>query len=214
MDKNDQLLRMKALSDDVLRKIGRNVLLFQHIEGLLKFLNANHHVDGTLSDLVKRQEKRAKKIQRQMMGNLSEQYINGILSDGGTAPKGPKEATQLWASFTYTITGDNDFIEAQRTGRELMLRDRNELIHHFLPRWHPDSLEQMTEASTYLDQQYEKVLPMFEHLKSVAKSMQQAREMMAAWLASDEGERMLDGLATEQSTGGLTAGSGNTKGSP
>ena len=48
-------------------------------------------------------------------------------------------------------------------------------------------------------QRYEKVLPMFEHLKSVAKSMHQAQETVAAFLASNEGERMLE-LALLQSS--------------
>lgn len=64
-------------------------------------------------------------------------------------------------------------MESQRADLELMVRERNDLVHHLLPRWHPGSLEHMTVASAYLDQQREKVLPMFEHLKSVAKSMHQ-----------------------------------------
>lgn len=45
---------MKALSDGVLRKIGRNVLLFQQIEGLLKFLIINHRADGIGINFVER----------------------------------------------------------------------------------------------------------------------------------------------------------------
>ena len=61
MDKNDQVSHRKALSDDVLRKIGPNVLLFQAIERLLKLLIANHHADGTTIDFVERRAKRAEK---------------------------------------------------------------------------------------------------------------------------------------------------------
>ena len=192
MDKNDQVSHMKALSDDVLRKIGRNVLLFQQIERLLKFLVTNHRADGTAIDFVERRQRRAGKIQTQMMGKLIEQYADGILSDAGEPPKEPEEVTQAWVSYTFTTTGDSDFYEAQRADLELMVRERNDLIHHFLPRWHPDSLEHMTSASYYLDQQREKVLPMFEHLKSVAKAMQQTQKKMAAFLASDEADRQLE----------------------
>lgn len=187
MDKNDQVSRIKASSDDVLRKIGRNVLLFQMIERLLRLLVANHRADGTTTDFVERREKRAKKIQRRMMGNLIEQYIDGILSDAGQPTKKPEDLTQAWVSFTFTTTGDSDFYESRRADLELMGRERNDLIHHFLPRWHPDSLEHMTAASVYLDQQREKVLPMFEYLKSDAKSMLLAydefgRQLELVWL--------------------------------
>lgn len=190
---------MKELSDEVLRKIGRNVLLFQQIERLLKFVVTNHRADGTILDLVENHQKRAGEIQTQTMGKLIKQYGGGFLSDAGEAIKEPKDATQAWMSFIFSITGDNDFMESQRPDLELMVRERNDLVHHFLPRWHPNSLEHMTAASTYLDQQYEKVLPMFEHLKSVAKSMHQAQETVAAFLASNEGERMLE-LALLQSS--------------
>ena len=52
MDKNDQVSHMKTLSDDVLRKIGPNVLLFQATERLLKLLIANHRADGTTIDFL------------------------------------------------------------------------------------------------------------------------------------------------------------------
>lgn len=179
---------MKSLSDDVLRKIGRNVLAFQQIEGLLKSMVTNHRLDGTTTDFVERHQRRAKKIQTQMMGTLIKQYIDGILSDAGKSPKKPEGDTQVQISFTFRTAGDSDFSESQRTNLELMVSERNNLIHHFLPRWQPDSLEHMTEASSYLDQQYKKVVPMLEHLKSVTKSMQQS----AALLASDEFMRQFE----------------------
>ncbi|SEN73718.1 hypothetical protein SAMN05216404_106235 [Nitrosospira multiformis] len=182
---------MKELSDEVLRKIGRNVLLFQQIERLLKFVVTNHRADGTTIDFVERHQKRAGKIQARTMGELIKQY-GGEVSHAGELTKEQKEVTQAWMSYTFTIASNNDFMESQRSDLELMVRERNDLVHHFLPRWHPDSLEHMTAASAYLDQQYEKVLPMFEHLKSVAKSMQQAQETLAAFLASNEGERLLE----------------------
>ena len=42
MDKAEQILPNQSTCDEVLRKVGRNVLLFQQIESLLKFLVANH----------------------------------------------------------------------------------------------------------------------------------------------------------------------------
>ena len=91
MDKNDQVSHMKTLSDDVLRKIGRNVLLFQAIERLLKLLIANHRADGTTIDFVERREKRAEKIETQMMGKLIKQYGDAILSDAGEPRKETEE---------------------------------------------------------------------------------------------------------------------------
>ena len=51
-------------------RLVRSVLLFQAIERLLKLLIANHRADGTTIDFVERREKRAEKIETQMMGKL------------------------------------------------------------------------------------------------------------------------------------------------
>lgn len=42
MDETEQILPNQSTCDEVLRQVGRNVLLFQQIEALLKFLVANH----------------------------------------------------------------------------------------------------------------------------------------------------------------------------
>ena len=76
MNNDDQVLHKKSLSDEVLRKIGRNVLLFQQIQGLLKFLVANHRSDGTNTNFKERQQKRAEKIQKQMLGMLTVQICS------------------------------------------------------------------------------------------------------------------------------------------
>lgn len=43
-------------------------------------------------------------------------------------------------------------------GRSVTVSERNELIHHFLPRWQPDSLELMTSAESYLDQHEPRII--------------------------------------------------------
>lgn len=199
MGKDDQASHKKAMGDEVLRKIGRNVLLFQQIEGLLKFLVANHRADGTTTDFVERRQQRADEVQAKTMGMLVGQYTDGILSDAGESPTDHEEVTQPWMSFNVTINGDSDFYESQRANLKLMVDERNELIHHFLPRWQPDSLEHLTAATSYLDKQREKVVPMFDHLKSVTKSMQDAQQEMAAFLASDEGQRQFELLFLQHS---------------
>ena len=75
----------------MLRKIGRNLLLFQQIESLLKLLLANYRVQSTADGLTTDHERRRDRVQKQMMGLLVEQYIDDILSDAGEAPPEPTE---------------------------------------------------------------------------------------------------------------------------
>jgi len=50
---------LESTKAEVLRRVGRNLLLFQQIEALLKFLLANHAGDGTLENFQSRHKKRA-----------------------------------------------------------------------------------------------------------------------------------------------------------
>lgn len=185
IDLNSQVTK---LSDEVLRKIGRNVVLFQKIEALLKHLVTIHRVDGTQANLAVRQQKRAAKVQKQMMGTLVGHYTGSILSDAGEPAQEPHGITEMWMSTTFTISGDRDFYESTRTDMKLMVDERNDLIHHFLPRWRPDSIEHLEEAATYLDKQREKMLPILDHLQGVTKSIQEAVSLMA----SDEMQNQLE----------------------
>ena len=192
MDDGKQATRRNALSDEVLRRIGRNVLLFQQIEGLLKFLVANHRADGNTSNFNARQQQRTEKVQKQMMGNLVEQYADGILTDAGEPSPEPEDLTQAWMSFRFSTPSDINFYESQRADMKRMVDERNDLIHHFMPRWQPDSVEFMCEAAAYLDEQRARVLPMFEHLSAVSKSMVDTRQSLAAFLASTEGQHQFE----------------------
>lgn len=190
----------QALGDQVLRKIGRNLLLFQQIESLLKLLLANYRVQTTADGLTADHERRQDKVQRQMMGLLVEQYVDDILSDAGEAPPEPTESALLSITTTFSINGDREFCESQRMNMKLMVDERNDLVHHFLPRWRPDSLDHLTDAAIYLDKQREKILPVLEHLKSVSEPMRNARQIQAEFLASEECERHLEQLFLQDSS--------------
>jgi hypothetical protein len=182
----------QSLNNEVLRKIGRNLLLFQQIEALLKHLAANSQVDGSLSDLKERQARLQEKVQKQMMGQLIDHYVGKTLAAPDAEPQGLKDISEPWIRTTFVIEADAQFREQQSEHIKLMLAERNDFVHHFLPRWRPDSLAQMMDAAAYLDSQREKVVPVLEHLKSVVKSMQEIYQFQVALFNSDEGERLLE----------------------
>lgn len=73
--------------------------------------------------------------------------------------------------------------------------ERNDLIHHLLPKWNMHSLESSAEIEKYLDQQREKILPELEILKSYLKAFKEFIE----YFASDEGKKEIDLLILRQS---------------
>ncbi len=174
---------------EVLRRVGRNLLLFQQIEALLKFLLANHTGDGTLETFQSRHKKRAESVNKQMLGNLVDKYGTDVLQDAGVETLDEENPDVPWMSFSFRVSGNAEFVESMRSNLKLMTDERNELVHHFLPHWQPESADNLGEALLYLDAQREKVLPMHEHLRDTANRMQSARQLLHNFISSEEYQR-------------------------
>lgn len=176
---------LKTTQDEVFRRVGRNLLLFQQIEQLLKFVLTYHKAGGEPVDFKEKQQKRIDTINKTMLGNLVDKYGTEVLKDAG-AEVPEEESPVNWITFSFRISGDAEFIEAMRRAMKLMTEQRNELVHGFLPRWQPDSPEKLEETLVYLDTQREKVLPMNEHLRTTASHIQESWKKLPEFMASKE----------------------------
>jgi hypothetical protein len=183
----------EQLKAEVLRRIGRNLLIFQQIEALLKFLLIQHKTEGTPEDFQARHEKRAKRINKEILGNLVKEYVGGVLKDANEElPDEQEPRVTPYVSITTQIEVDAEFLEAMRRDLKFMTDERNELVHHFLPRWQPNSAEKLQESLDYLDAQRQKALPIHEHLRGIYDQLQENRKRVSEYLASDEYARLDD----------------------
>lgn len=183
---SDQQTTPQNLTDEVLRKIGRNLLIFQQIEYMLKRILGSSRVQGYVHELADSKERRVNGIQKDMLGILIQRYIDEILSDPDEEQHGPPDLSGPWLSFSFKINGDNVFYKRQCRNLEMVREERNLLVHHFLPYWRPDLPERLFIACEYLDEQRRKILPTWEHLKSVVETMHQALREHAGHFASEE----------------------------
>jgi hypothetical protein len=189
-----------TLQTEVLRRLGRNLLVFQQIEGLLKFLLINHKTEGTQEDYQERQEEWAEAINRKTLGELVGKYLGKVLTDDRDEVLDDTDPDVVpYVSITRQFIVSSEFLEAMRRDLKFLTDERNELVHHFFPRWQPNSPEKMQDALDYLNAQRGKVLPILDHLTGLAASMQQNQRRIAEYLASDEYAR-LDELMWLQSS--------------
>ena len=185
MDSNQQIAH-QSLKDEVLRKIGRNLLIFQQIEGLLKMILGDSRVQGYADELADNKEQRVNGIQRDMLGQLFQRYKDEILSNPDEEQQGPSDLHKPWICFSFKTTGDDDFYKRQCESYEMIREERNQLVHQFLPYWQPNSQVHLIVANDYLDEQREKILPVWEHLKSVYETFKHIRQMHVNLLTSNE----------------------------
>ena len=177
--------------DEVLRRIGRNLLLFQHIEHLLKQLMAGARFEGTVKSLQANLEDRRARIHRQTLGQLAGQFVDDVLADAGERDA-PENVNEAWFSFGFTIQTDSGFVEQHTAEMKAIVDARNDLIHHFLPRWSPASEDSTLAALAYLEEQRTSALSMRDRLQGFAKSLQEAAAAHAEFMASPEAARQFE----------------------
>lgn len=168
MENSDQL---KASSDEALRRIGRNLLLFQHVELLLKFILARGSFRGTVSELKLLAESGMKQEDRRMMGELIKPLITGHLTPIDSAALLPPASDEPSISVNVTFEHNEEERAAFQRQLEELVAERNELVHHALTRFNLRSLEGCKAASEALQNQRDRIWPLREKLKSMLSSM-------------------------------------------
>jgi hypothetical protein len=202
MESEKSLISQKNLikvQDEVFRKIGRNLLIFQKIELMLKYLIDNGKVSGYLRELNENQELRATAAVNRTMGNLGGQCMETAFQEHEESLREPLEVKEPYISFSFTVRADSDFYESKRQSLKSLVDDRNNFIHHLLPRFNPDSMESCLEIERHLDQQREKLIPEHNYLKSLIESFEEAKKAYIKYFESEEGKRQFDLSLLQQS---------------
>lgn len=179
------------ISDEVLRRLGRNLIIFQQIEYALKQLLANSECIGPAEKYAEIAQSKATHINKQTLGSLVEKFKTSVLYDAGEDLP-DMELSAGGMAFSYRVAGDADFIEAVDRDLAIVNNHRNELVHHFLPRWQLGNNEALTEALAYLDAQRDTVLPMHEQLRSHLKQMRESSKMLFDVLSSPEAQAQIE----------------------
>ena len=175
------------VTDEVLRRIGRNLVMFQQVEHALKWLLTRNAFEGPIEEYADYFQTRAAHVNAMTLGKLVEMYSTEVLRDAGEAIL-EKERPADWVTFSFRTSAEADYIAGLRSDLKSMTDERNQLVHHFLPRWQPHNAEALTEALAYLDEQQERVRPMHEHVTSSLQRFVNTTKLHHEFLASPEYE--------------------------
>ncbi len=180
---------LSTIRDEVFQKIGRNIVNFQRIELMLKHLITNGQVSGYMSELKQIQEKKLEGVKKKTLGTLVGDFVETTFQSGDSSPEPSAEINEPHLSFSFSQEADADFYERKKRELKSLVDDRNDLIHHLLPRFNIESIDSCLEIRDYLDQQRERLIPEYEYLKSTIESLEELRKATSAYLASEEGQK-------------------------
>lgn len=129
-----------------LQKIGRNVLHFQRMETMLKFLTSRSFLQGDVKNLKVNFSKNIKQSSQKTMGNLVKEYIDKIYL-------GKQEIDESQFSVQFRVKADESFILERKTALDEIVQQRNILIHQMLSQFDQTSISSCKKLSAALDKQ-------------------------------------------------------------
>ena len=160
--------------DEVLRKIGRNVLVLQRIEAMLKHLIPRSHIEGDINTIKSNQDKAINALSRQTMGNLVKRFIENICEER-SSPREEIESSEM-LSFSLKITLDDEVYVSKKEALECVVAERNKLIHHMLSSFNQSSMESCAALQIELDEQYKLINSEYKFLKDLVLNLQSVTE--------------------------------------
>lgn len=192
-------VELEKAKNEVLRKIGRNMILFQQMECMLKYLITNGNVSGYISEIKANKEQRAEIIHKQTMGQLVGQFLEDTHLGCDESTEESEERKEAYLSLNFKVECDAVYYENKKKVLASIVEDRNELIHHLLPGFNPNSKESCLGTERYLEQQRENLIPEFDLLRNMIENLQEGRKKLAGFLNSDEGDKHFKMLWLRQS---------------
>lgn len=195
MEANTEL---EDLRREVQRKLGRNVILFQQIEHILKYMLINQDIKvwDEQGEMKSNLEERKNTFANQTLGNVAKHFVENVFSTSEQVSDNQnvsEETSTFHISFTRgPMLCDENFYNQRKNELAALVAERNDLIHHFLPKRNFGNYEDLKAAEQYLDQQRERVFPEFELIESIAQNFQEVRKQLVEYFKSEEGWKELE----------------------
>jgi hypothetical protein len=160
--------------DEVLRKIGRNVVVLQKLEGLLKKLVTIQGATVSATDQETFLQK-AEKISKKPLGHLVSEFLRSAYSSGAVSD--PIEGADLNATVSLSFTLDPEMENEHAESLSSVVKERNALIHQMLVSLDPNSSASRENLGRKLDEQLDRILPEYQLLHSLLAGIKESLEM-------------------------------------
>lgn len=197
----------KHLIDEVLHKVGRNLVIYQQIERLLQACALHGLYSGSIEEVQAQLHGKLKSTERKPMGHVGAAALDALFAEfGGTTVAGDGEPDIEPSSFMLR-TGMTSATAGQRAVLQqhlaTVLEHRNRLAHQLLDHWSMGSEDSTAQLSTNLDAERLTALRVRDHLQSAVtatvESLQAGlQELTELWIAPSSGDRGLQAMALLQ----------------
>src|SRR5262249_21810705 len=155
---------IRAARDLALQKIGRNVVNFQKMEAMLRFVLTIADFSAPASKSRERLASGAQAHRKKAFGHLVDGATKALHSEPASVPV---DIHEIWIKHSLSLCEGGSHAADWRREMHRVVRERNALIHRTLATWNPNSVDSCRSLCEQLDAQRERILPAYKHLESV-----------------------------------------------
>ena len=106
-------MSLEEIATEVQTKIGRNIILFQQLEYLLKLIVANGKFSGYISELENIISERRASVNTQTMGQLVGQFVENNNPTKDNDSDEPDKLKELYISLDFKVDMDENTYKEQ-----------------------------------------------------------------------------------------------------
>ena len=192
----DKPIDIEVVRTEALRKLGRNIVNFSKIEGILKHLLSVSQIEGlstsTRNQFVDNHERFRKR--KPTLGSLVKQLHETVLVDDSQSEP-QLDSSELGMSLSFKVSySDSDFLNAQKQALFDIVAERNKLIHEDLARLDTSSIEDYYNLISLLDEQNPRLLAHLEELGWMLTSCIEGPKDLQSFIKSPDFHQFIQDL--------------------
>lgn len=190
-------MSLGILVKEVQRKIGRNIILFQKLESLLKYLVANGQYCLSLIEFENHLSERQSIVNKQTMGVLVGQFVERNNPARDEYSFGPNELEVPSVLMDFRIEMDKDQYQERKELFAKLVSERNELVHHLLPKL-DSSIENAKKLEKDLDKQAEQLRTQIKDIQFEIDCLKDNQKIICDEIVADKDKELLLSLLRDE----------------
>ena len=147
--------------------VGRNLLQFQRLELLLKYLLGRHQGSYTIETMIDEMKRHQQAYEKKTFGILAGDLFEKVIlkpTRGDFVPADDADSSRISHRFGITIT--EELHHEWRSRLKALVDERNQLVHLSLWTWDLDTIEGCQAVVAALDEQRGRIVAELEQVRS------------------------------------------------
>ena len=174
-------MNLESIHNEIYQKIGKNIMLFQKLEMILKHINLFKGFKAPSCKIIEEKEKLKDSIQKKSMGILINEFL---YKSEGTLKEDEENSKETF--FFFDVDLSPYFMDEKIITLKYLLEERNKLIHHAYTEFNMDTVISCTAIIDFLDNQQVRIKNEINTFIPIIKTIEKLKKELVEAFKSDE----------------------------